>query len=146
MERGDIGTGARIGQACVFEGVLASRPTGAAAIRERFYANRGSWDSALKLWKPNDLPLKSLIDSSERMGIATDIITFLSHDATEPIYQWLLRKGVTLAVTHYDTPELYEQDLRYNRAIKVVYVPDKEIAYTLGMRATVVSPDSAWRP
>lgn len=146
MERGDIGTDARIGQACVFEGVLASRPTGSTAIKEKFYIRRGSWEEAINLWKPNELPLKSLIDSSERMGIATDIITFLSPEAVEPIYRWLNRKGVTSAVMYYETPEIYAEDLRYNRAIKVVYAPDKEIAYTLGMRATIVGPDSAWRP
>lgn len=146
MERGDIGTGARVGQACVFEGVLASRPTGAAAIKEKFHIRRGAWEEAINLWKPNELPLKSLIDSSERMGIATDIVTFLSPEAVEPIYRWLNRKGVTLAVTYYETPEVYAEDLKYNRAVKVVYAPDKEIAYTLGMRATIVGPDSAWRP
>lgn len=145
MEAGDIGVSSRIGQACVFEGVLASPPIGVALIKEKYHIRRGSWDDALKLWTPNELPLKSLIDSSERMGIATDIITFLDADATEPMYRWLVRKGIHLAVVHYDTPELYAEDLKFNRGIKVVYTPNKEIAYTLGMRATVVSPKSAWR-
>lgn len=144
MERGDIGAYAVAGQACVFEDLLAQRPTGAAAIKEKYYTRRGEWDKAMKLWKPNDLPLKSLIDSVERRGISTDVITFLSYDAAESIYRWLVRKGVSCPVNAYESPEDYEADLRYDRGVKVVYVPNKEIAYTLGMRATVVSPNSAW--
>ena len=105
---------------------------------------RGEWDKALKLWKPNDLPLKSLIDSIGRRGIDTAVVTFLPEEAVEPIYRWLIRKGVSCTVNSYDSPEHYESDLRYDRGIKVVYVPSKEIAYVLGMRATVVSPASAW--
>lgn len=144
MERGDIGAYFVTGQACIFEDLIAERPTGAAAIKEKFYAKRGEWDKAMKLWKPNDLPLKSLIDCVERRGIATAVITFLPQDALSAIYKWLLRKGVSCTVEAYETPSDYEMDLRYDRSVKVVYVPTKEIAYVLGMRATVVSPNSAW--
>lgn len=144
MERGDIADSVVLGQACVFEDVLASRPTGSSVIREKFYIRRGDWDGALKLWKPNDLPLKSLIDAVDRRGIGTSIITFLDPDAVEPIYRWLIRKGVTCPVEYYESPENYALDLRYDRGIKVVYVPNTDIAYALGMRATVVSPTSAW--
>lgn len=146
MERGDISAVARVGQACVFEDVLASRPVGTDALKEKFHIRRGNWESALKLWKPNDLPLKSLIDSVDRLGISTLVVTFLPHASIDAVYHWLLRKGVTCPVEHYDSPEDYELDLRYDRQVKVVYVPNKEIAYTLGMRATVISPTSAWRP
>jgi hypothetical protein len=144
MERGDIGAYMVLGQACVFEDLLAQRPTGADGLKEKFFIRRGDWEKALKLWKPNDLPLKSLIDSVERRGISTAVITFLPHESVDAIYRWLIRKGVSCTVDAYDSPEDYEADLRYDRGIKVVYVPSKEIAYTLGMRATVVSPTSAW--
>ena len=145
MERGDIGDYVFAGQACVFEDLIAERPTGAAAIKEKFYIRRGDWDKALKLWKPNDLPLKSLIDSAKRRGIATSVVTFLPEESVDAIYRWLLRKGVSeCPVEAYETPAHYEMDLRYDHGIKVVYVPNKEIAYVLGMRATVVSPNSAW--
>jgi hypothetical protein len=144
MEKGDIYSYTVFGQACVFEDLLAERPTGAAAIKEKFYIRRGDWEKALKLWKPNDLPLKSLIDAVERRGINTAVITFLPGEAVEEIYRWLLRKGVSCTVTDYASPEDYEADLRYDRSIKVVYVPSKEIAYVLGMRATVVSSNTAW--
>lgn len=144
MEKGDIDAYTIFGQACIFEDLIAQRPTGATAVKEKFYARRGEWEKAMKLWKPNDLPLKSLIDSVERRGINTNVITFLPAEAEEAVYRWLLRKGVSCTVTTYASPEDYESDLRYDRSIKVVYVPSKEIAYTLGMRATVVSPASAW--
>jgi hypothetical protein len=145
MERGEITDFVRVGQACVFEGLIASPPAGTSLIKEKFYERNNNWTSALKLWRPNDLPLKSLIDSTVRLGIATDVITFLSEEAVEPIYQWLLRKGVTCPVTYYEDVESYEVDLRYNRAIRVVYVSNQEHARTLGMRATVVPPTTAWR-
>lgn len=144
MENGDIGAYTIASQACVFEDLLAARPIGSAALKEKFYARRGEWEKALKLWKPNDLPLKSLIDSVNRRNIETAVVTFLPDEAVEDIYKWLVRKGVSCTVNAYESPEDYEADLRYDRGVKVVYVPSKEIAYTLGMRATVVSPTSAW--
>jgi len=145
MERGDIAIGSYVGQATLFEGVLATPPTGLTSVKEKFYIRKNDWDSAMNLWRPNDLPLKSLIDSVERLGISTDVITFLSPEAVEPVYRWLVRKGVTTPVYFYENAESYADDLKYNRSVRVVYVPNKEIAYTLGMRATVVGPDAAWR-
>lgn len=145
MERGDIAIGSSVGQAVIFEGVLASPPAGVSIVKEKYYQRRGDWEAAINLWHPNELPLKSLIDSVERLGISTDVVTFLSVDSVDPIYKWLVRKGVTTPVYFYEDPQSYADDLRYNRAVRVVYAPNKEIAYTLGMRATVVSPDAAWR-
>lgn len=145
MEGGDIAMFGRPGQACVFEGLIASRPTGAAGVKCKYYERTKDWDSALKLWKPNDLPLKSLIDAVNRLNISTEVITFLPQEAVEPIYKWLVRKGVTPVVERYETPQDYELDLRYNRSIHSVYVADQEIAHILGMRATVIPPTTAWR-
>jgi hypothetical protein len=144
MERGEIAEFSRVGQACIFEGLLATPPAGASLLKEKFHERNNNWTAALKLWRPNDLPIKSLIDSSIRLSIATDIITFLSEDAVEPIYQWLLRKGITCPVFHYEDITSYELDLRYNRAVRVVYVANQEDARILGMRATVVPPTTAW--
>lgn len=144
MEKGDIASGGRIGQACVFEGLLATRPTGAALIKEKFYERNGNWDNALKLWQPGDKALRSLSDHSNRLGISTEVITFLDSDAVEPIYNWLLRKGITCTVIYYERVEDYEVDLRYNRSIHVVYVPLDEQAQIIGMRAKVVDPTTIW--
>lgn len=145
MERGDIAEYTWVGQACIFEGLLAIRPAGTAGLKCKVYERSGNWSSSLKFWKPNDLALKSLIDSVNRLQIATEVITFLSDEAVEPIYQWLLRKGVTTNVVYYEDVESYEVDLRYNRAVRAVYVSDQEHARILGMRATVVPPTTAWR-
>lgn len=144
MERGDIAAPGRVGQACIFEDLLAVPPTGTALVKERFHERQGNWDRALQLWKPGDKALRSLSDYSNRLGIVTDVITFLDVDAVEPIYNWLLRKGITCPVFYYENPEAYEIDLRYNRAIRVVYVPHDEQARILGMRAKVIDPTTIW--
>lgn len=144
MEGGNISQSSRSGQACIFEDLLVSRPTGATLIKSKYYEKTGDWKSALKLWRPNDLPLKSLIDSVERLHISTEVITFLNADAVEPIYQWLVRKGVMTNVEYYESIEDYSMDLRYNRSITTVYVAKQEDALILGPRSTVVSPTTEW--
>lgn len=144
MERGDIASGGRIGQACVFEGLLALRPTGGALVRERFHERNGNWGKAFSLWQPGDKALRSLSDQSNRLGIATEVITFLNSEAVEPIYNWLLRKGIACPVIHYESVEAYEIDLRYNRSVSIIYVPLDEQARILGMRAKVVDSTTIW--
>lgn len=145
MERGDIGDFVLPGQACVFEGLLASPPDKVSnKLKYRFHMASNDWDAALRLWKTNDLPVKSLIDSVKRKGITTLVVTFLSPDAVEPIYRWLLRKGITTTVEFYESPEAYADDLRYNRSILNVYVPETEMAHIIGFRATVISNQLAW--
>lgn len=145
MERGDIGVFATLGQSCVFEGLLASPPASVGRrIRERFRTQINDWDSALKLWKPHDLPIRSISDHINRLGISTHVVTFLAPEAAEPIYRWLLRKGISTSVTYYPTPAEYRSDLKYDMGIKTVYVPDTEMAAVLGIKATVVSPDVPW--
>lgn len=145
MERGDISDFTSIGQSCVFEGLLASPPESVGRrIRERFRTQINDWDAALKLWKPHDLPIRSISDHINRLGISTLVVTFLSADAAEPIYRWLLRKGIATSVTYYPSPAAYRSDLKYDMGIKTVYVPDQEMAAELGIRATVISPDLPW--
>lgn len=144
MERGDIAIPNRIGQACVFEDLLAIRPTGASSVKEKFYERNGNWDKALQLWQPGDKALRSLSDYHNRLGISTDIITFLDVEAVDPIYNWLLRKGITCPVFFYENPEAYEIDLRYDRSIRIVYVPHDEQARIIGIRAKVVNPTTIW--
>jgi hypothetical protein len=79
------------------------------------------------------------------LGIATDVVTFLSPDAVEPIYRWLLRKVESVpSILYYPSPSAYADDLKYNRSITSVYVPDKSMAFDIGMRATTVSPLTTW--
>lgn len=145
MERGDIGEFSIAGQACVFDQLLASSPTNISdRMKERFHIAKGDWESALKLWKPNDAPLKSMIDHVKRLGISTVVVTFLSPDAVEPVYRWLLRKGVSTTVEFYESPAHFGQDLKYNHSLRNVYVPDQEMSAVLGVRATCVSPTTIW--
>lgn len=146
MERGDIAEYSILGQSCIWEGVLATPPEGITAkTKYKFYERANNWETAIPMWKPNDLAVRSLADCVNRLGIGTDVITFLHPDAVDPIYEWLLRKGVRTTVLWYDSPKDYEIDLRYNRGIQTVYVSTDEEAFTIGFRAHVVKPNTAWR-
>lgn len=146
MQGNDIISYAPTGQGLVFEGLLASAPAGTKSFVESVHRRRGNWSNALSLWTPHDLPLKALSDCVNRLGLGTDIYTFLSEDAVPAIDTWLHRKGIDCPVYFYETPELLEYDLRFQRAIRYVYVSDEEVAKVLGIRATVTSPDRAWTP
>lgn len=145
MERGDIGNYARMYQACIWEGVLATPPESLSSKAKYKLADlKADWETMVGMWKPVDKGVKSLIDSVNRLGIGTDVITFLHPDATEPIYKWLVKKGVSTSVIYYESPEEYALDLRYNRGIKTVYVASQEDALAIGLRAHVVKQDTAW--
>lgn len=145
VEGNDLSVYDRIGQASMFEGVLASPPTGANKVKSKFYETRGDWESIIKLWTPNDMPIRSLNDCVNRLGLGTEVITFLHPEAVDPIYNWLSRKGVSTSVIYYEDINQYREDFQYNRGLKVFYTSSTEDAHILGMRATVVSPKSAWR-
>lgn len=146
MERGDIGAFATLSQACLFEGLLAQPPTSfKSKVLGRIRVGTNDWDSALKLWKPYDLPVKSLIDSVERLGVATMVFTFLGEDTVEPIYRWLLRKGVSTSVESYPSVADFVEDLRFNMSIRNVFVPTDEYYRQIGIRASVVNPNTSWR-
>lgn len=146
MERGDIGSFSVLAQACVWEGVLATPPEGLSKKARYKLAERSSdWETAIQLWKPLDIAVKSLVDCVNRLNIGTDVVTFLHPDAADPIYRWLLRKGVSTSVTYYPSSEEYSIDLRYNRGIKTVYVATDEDASIIGFRSHVVQPNTAWR-
>lgn len=142
MEGNDISVSSSVGQATIFEGVIASPPTSSA--RYLLAKTRNDWEAMIKLWQPNDLPMKSLSDCVNRLQIGTDVITFLSPDAVEPIYSWLVRKGVSTPVLWYPSALDYYNDVKYNMGLKVVYVSNQEDASIIGMRARVVSPATAW--
>lgn len=135
----DIMEFADIGQGVVFEGLLAEPPP-----KRLFRFTAGEWETEIPRWRANELPLKALIDSSDRLGIGTEIYTFLDAEAVEPIETWLLRKGVSLPVYYYPTVEELAYDLRFKRSMRTIYVPDQEQAFVIGMRATVVDNKKAW--
>lgn len=139
MQGNDIGDFHDIGQGVLFEGLLASPPE-----RKFFQTRSDDWNKELKKWIPHELPLKALIDSSDRLGINTEVYTLLGHDAAEAIETWLARKGVSLPVFSYDTMEELAYDLRFKRSLRNIYVPEQEQASIIGIRATVVDNKKAW--
>ncbi len=144
MEKGDIGNIQSPTQACIFEGLLASPPAEKKGLRSFISKKTLNWDDTLKLWLPNEMPLKSLIDTTNRLGIVTYVFTLLGEDAADPVYRWLLRKGVACPVESYPDIESIRDDLKYNRRLNTLYVPKEEYAQVVGIRAKVVSPVSVW--
>lgn len=145
MEKGDIAPWTGISQATMFEGVLASPPP----QRFKRFANflrEGvqDWEKIIPNWVPNELPVKSLYDCTNRRGIGTDVFTFLHPDAVEPIEKWLIRKGISVPVYWYPDVESLSKDFHINRAIRVLYTASESDAQYLGLRSQVVSPNSAW--
>lgn len=128
-----------VGQGVIFEGLLASPSP------RRFYQRPDpDWDKELRKWIPHDLPLKALVDYSDRLGINTEVYTFLGDDAVTAVENWLLRKGVSLPVFNYDSVEELAYDLRFKRSLRNIYVPQQEQAAVIGIRATVVDNKKAW--
>lgn len=139
MQSNDIGSFNDIGQGVMFEGLLASPPE-----RRFFQRVDNDWDKELSKWKPHELPLKALIDSSDRLGVDTEVYTLLSLDAVDAIDRWLGRKGVSLPVYGYSNIEELAYDLRFKRSVRTIYVPEQEQAISIGMRACVTDSKKAW--
>lgn len=138
MENGDIAAFDRPQRACMFEGLLAQPPT------SRFLRFKRSQTDNLNGWKANELPLKSLIDNTNRLGVHTLVFTFLGEPYEELIYRWLLNKGVSCTVLAYDDIPDALEDFKYNRSLQTILVPDQDLAHMIGIRAKVVSSDKAW--
>jgi hypothetical protein len=139
MQGNDIGTFGDIGQGVIFEGLLASPP-----VRKFFERSSNDWDKELRKWKAHELPLKALIDTSDRLGVNTEVYTFLGSDAVDAIEDFLLRKSISLPVFSYNDIEDLAYDLRFKRSVRTIYVPDQEQAAIIGLRATVVDNKKAW--
>ena len=88
--------------------------------------------------------MKKLIDDQERLGIDTDVYSFMGSGAADVIDAWLVRKGVSCRVFCYHDVFDLREDLKFNRSIQRVIVPTDELAAEIGIRAMVSSPDRAW--
>lgn len=137
----DIAEYASPGQGVIFEGILATPPT---SIKSSFHLSRENWGAYLKLWSPNELPMKAMVDHAQRLGINTEVYTFVSDGFAEEVDKWLVRKGLSVPVVYYDSVEMLAYDLKFNRSIRTIYVATKEQAQAIGVRATIVSPNTAW--
>lgn len=139
MEGNDISSFNTIGQGVIFEGLLASPPE-----RRFFQRQDNNWNKELRKWKAHDLPLKALVDTSNRLGIDTEVYTFLGDEVVDAIENWLVRKDVSLPVYAYTNVEELAYDLRFKRSVRTIYVPEQEQAAIIGIRATVVDSKKAW--
>ena len=144
MEGNDLAPFAPKSQAVIFEGVLASPPEGLTKMRAALLLRNEKWDAYIKMWKANTLPLKMLADAVNRLGIGFEVYTFLEPQIADAIDRWLTRKGIPTAVIPYQDIKELREDLDINRSITRVYVADDEHYKTLGLRATVVTPETRW--
>jgi hypothetical protein len=128
----------------MFEGVLANPPEGLAKVKASYYLRNEKWDSYLRLWETNTLPIKSLSDHVNRLGIGTEVYTLLPPQVADAIDRWLLKKGISTNVVAYQDIKELAYDLSINRGITQIYVADQEHYKLIGLRATVVSPKTAW--
>lgn len=140
----DLAPYAPIQQAVLFEGVLANYPTGVKSIRSWFASKSKDMPTLISNMKPNELPLKSLIDSVNRRGIGTIVYTLMPTDAVTEIERWLVRKGVSLSVEAYPDIETLAEDLKYNRSVHVIYVASQEQQSIIGIRSTVLGSERSW--
>jgi hypothetical protein len=58
-----------IGFGVVFEDLLATPPVKLKALGASLYQARNNWNRVIEQWKPNDMPLKALYDTTNRLGI-----------------------------------------------------------------------------
>lgn len=147
MQGNDISAFIEARQATMFEGVLALPPVKTLTkLRERVTTgdSEETWTQRLKLWTPATMPLKSLADHVNRLGIMTEVYTFLSESAVDPINKWLVRKGISVPVYYYSNVSELAYDLTFNRSIRRVFTASTEDAQVLGIRSTVVTSDRAW--
>jgi hypothetical protein len=144
MQGNDIQSYDYIGYGVIFEDLLASPPDGIKSLGTALYKNRNNWERVIEMWSPNDMPLRALSDSTNRLGIGAEVYTFLHPDASLAIEKWLSRKSISVPVEYYPKIEDLEYDLRFKRSVRTIFVPHKEQASVLGIRATVTSSTSAW--
>lgn len=141
MQGNDIGEYWQKGQGVVFEGVLTRLSD---SLIANFHKQRGNWKKYIQLSIPNELPLKAMIDSYSRLGIATDVYTFIDNDAVDAINEWLLRKSISVGVMYYPSVEELAYDLKFQRSVRTIYVETQEQASIIGIRSHVVDTKKAW--
>lgn len=141
MQGNDIADYTTKGQGVIFEGVLAKESN---SLIAKFYKQRNNWERYIQSYIPNDLPLKAMIDSAIRLGVSTDVYTFIDNEAVSSITNWLSRKGISVGVMYYPSVEELAYDLRFQRSIKTIYVENQEQASIIGLRSHVVDTKKAW--
>jgi len=127
--------------AVIFEGLLASPPTGIRKQQEKILRARNKWTEVLRLWTPHELPLRSLEDLMNRQGVVTEVYTLLPEEATSAIDDFLNRKGVSTNILSYASIESMAYDLSFHRDIRVVFTSNQDYYGLLFPRVKIVQPE-----
>ena len=113
-------------------------------IKANYLLKGEKWDAYLKMWQTNVLPVKHLSDSIHRLGVGTEVYTLLPPGFAEAVDRWLLKKGISTNVVSFENIGDLAFELQFKRGIAKIYTADQEQAKVIGMRATVVSTNTAW--
>lgn len=145
MDGNDIGAFTTSRQAAVWEGLLATTKQGRFnEFHRKRLAKAQRWDDWLTLWEPQEVALKTMVYQHNRMGIATDVYTFIDEGLVDPLEHWLARKDVSCKVFYYPNRKDLIEDLRYNRSVQRVLCGDQDLAADIGIRAMCVGKGKGW--
>lgn len=153
MENNDIGMTVHKHVACMFEDLLMHvqeepeerKPLFGFLRRKEEELSEDEWvNRQMRRWRVNEMPMKSLIHMTTKLGISVEVYTFLDPIFVPHIEHWLARKGAAVTVWSYvDLNDLWE-DFKYNRDVHTFFTTSQDDASRLGMRATVVNPDGTF--
>lgn len=135
----------------MFEGLLVQEPRPALIEEKHRWWRKPETvteipaiDQIARLWKVNEMPMKSVIHMINQMGIGVEVYTYLDQEFHEAIEHWLARKGASVSVYHYiDVRDLLD-DFKFNRDVHTLFTPFQDDAAIIGMRATVVNPNGTF--
>lgn len=153
MEGNDIGLTVHRHVACMFEGLLMSKldisPATKRGFMGRFKKDEAPTETEFiqaetRLWRPNDLPLKSVIHMTKKLGISVEVYTYMDLLFVDAIEEWLRRKGADVQVWCYHDLDDLRNDFKYNRDVHTFFTTSEEDAAVLGPRATCVNPDGSF--
>lgn len=144
VERGDISAYAPPGLAVLFEGVLASPPDTLGKVIANIRLRANDYDAYLTYWKAHEIPLKHVIDTINRKQIGVVVYTLLPVEVAEAIDRWLIKRNISTTVVPYADIDDLTETSKFFPEIKTIYVADQEYARRIGMKATVVTPETSW--
>lgn len=151
MEGNDIGVTYVARYAVRFEDLLMHVRVAPEGEKKKRFSLRRDRESAnvvaraSRQWRVNDMPMKSLLDFTNRMNLQVQVVTYLGEWYEEEIEQWLARKGAHVDVVSYDDPHEWAEDLRRNPEIKGYYTSDEAERDIIGWQhVTVVRPSQTW--
>lgn len=95
----------------------------------------------VKTWRVNERPLKHVIHMIQQWGYGVEVWSYLPQEYQEDIEHWLARKGAQTQVRCFDSFEDLYEEMRLDRSIHTYFTNDRDEAWMIGPRATLVSED-----